>query len=245
MALFTDGTISTIEDLVAQDSAVLEVAGTENIDLSTKLVLAKDELGVELGVLLPPSIIPDLSNVVVTTPLRLWHTYQTLALVYRDAYYSQLNDRYEGKWREHADRAKWAADRLVRTGVGIVSDPLPRAEAPDLSLATALQPPATYYASVAWINRYGEEGATGDWRSLTATDGSTLQVRAVNPPANATGWRVYVGFSPEEMMLQNQDPIPVNHSWLYGTSGFINGKKPGAGQAPNYVRALPRILQRG
>src|SRR5262245_24852166 len=240
MALFTDGTISTIEDLSAQDSAVLEIAGTENVDLSAKLVLAKDELGVELGVLLPPSIIPDLTNVVVTTPLRLWHTYQTLALVYRDAYYSQLNDRYEGKWREYADRAKWAADRLVRTGVGIVSDPLPRAEAPELSLAAALRPSATYYASVAWTNHSGGEGAAGEWRSVTATEGSTLQVRVVNPPANATGWQVYVGFSPEEMTLQNQDPIPVDQSWLYGMSSVTNSKKPGSGQAPNYVRALPR-----
>ena len=35
MALFTDG-ISTIQDLMAQDSSVLATAQTENIDLSSK-----------------------------------------------------------------------------------------------------------------------------------------------------------------------------------------------------------------
>ena len=38
----------------------------------------------------------DLSHVVVTPPVRLWHTYRTLENVYREAYNSQLNDRYAG-----------------------------------------------------------------------------------------------------------------------------------------------------
>ena len=52
MALFIDGPISTTEDLTAQDSQLLDVASTEGIDLWRKLVIAQEELGVELRALL-------------------------------------------------------------------------------------------------------------------------------------------------------------------------------------------------
>ncbi len=48
MALFTDGTISTLEELRGYESAIYDVATTERIDLSQKLLLAKQELGIEL-----------------------------------------------------------------------------------------------------------------------------------------------------------------------------------------------------
>lgn len=53
MALFTDG-ISTIQDLMGQDSSVLTTAQTENIDLSVKLTLAQQELGIEVTTLAAP-----------------------------------------------------------------------------------------------------------------------------------------------------------------------------------------------
>ena len=93
MALFTDG-ISTIQDLAAQDSSVLATAQTENIDLSQKLTLAQQELGIEVTTLLQRSNTydwqfwlqpdPQLNNIVVTPPLQLWHVFQTLTLVYQD-----------------------------------------------------------------------------------------------------------------------------------------------------------------
>ena len=45
-------------------------------------------------------------QVVVTPPLKLWHTFRTLEMVYGDAYNSQLNDRYAGKrdeFHEHGE----------------------------------------------------------------------------------------------------------------------------------------------
>ena len=41
------------------------------------------------------------SDVVVTAPLKLWHVQKTIAMVYRDAYNNQLNDRYLNKWNEY------------------------------------------------------------------------------------------------------------------------------------------------
>src|SRR5690242_14119693 len=107
MALFTDGPLSGIQDLSAYDSQLLDLASAESIDLTRKLAAAQDDLAVELSVLLAnlkfpqqPSWLtprPDLANVVVTHPLKLWHIYLSLEMVYRDAYNSELNDRYAGK----------------------------------------------------------------------------------------------------------------------------------------------------
>ena len=52
MALFTDGPPASIEDLSAQDSQLLNVANVEGIDVTQKLCLAHEELGMELYALL-------------------------------------------------------------------------------------------------------------------------------------------------------------------------------------------------
>src|SRR5574341_803432 len=106
--LFTDGTISTISDLLGYETAILDVASTEHIDLVTKLGLARQEIGLEVAAFLQqqegvnaalPK--PELKHIVVTDALGKWHVFHALALVYRDAYNSQLNDRYEGQWKEY------------------------------------------------------------------------------------------------------------------------------------------------
>src|SRR5579864_1286852 len=104
MALFTDRSVSGLDDLLAQDSQLFDVATVEGIDVTRKMALAQDELGVQLVTMLgrltfmdqPLWIAPQasLSRVVITASLKLWHTYRTLEMVYSDAYNSQLNDRY-------------------------------------------------------------------------------------------------------------------------------------------------------
>ena len=142
MALFTDAIVSTLDQLAAQDTAVLDVASTENIDATVKLSLAQDELAAQIlaavarspfaptnssiwwpGLILTSSL--QLGNIVVTPPLQMWHTFHTLELIYRDAYYNQLNDRYLGKWTAYKDLSKWAAHLLLQTGLGIVTDSRP------------------------------------------------------------------------------------------------------------------------
>src|SRR6516164_5839448 len=101
MALFTDGDVSSIEDLRGYDTQLLDVANTEGIDVTRKLKLAQDEIAAEITAMLSRRAwfkAPlDPGRVVVTPPLKLWHMFLSLELVYRDAYRSQLNDRYAGK----------------------------------------------------------------------------------------------------------------------------------------------------
>ncbi len=52
MALFTDGLMSGLEDLAAQDAQISTVASVEGIDVTQKMALAQEELGLEIITLL-------------------------------------------------------------------------------------------------------------------------------------------------------------------------------------------------
>jgi hypothetical protein len=234
---------------------VLATAQTENIDLNLKLTLAQQGLGIEITTLLqrsstcdwqfwlPPC--PQLNNIVVTPPLQLWHVFQTLTLVYQDAYFNQLNDRYGGKRVQFQQLAKWAMDKLIQTGVGIVAEPIPQAAPPQLTSIPGGQPAMTYCASASWLNVDNEEGQASNPSSLTVAAGNALVAQPVNQPANATAWNIYVGLSPIAMALQNSSPLALDQVWVQAGPVSTLGQAPGSGQAPDYLRALPRLMQRG
>jgi hypothetical protein len=264
MALFTDGSISTLDQLAEQDSAVLDVASTEGIDAAAKLTLAQEELGVELMAAFsrcsPSRTVPSLwwpgmgstfqgilqlSNTAVTPPLRLWHTFRTLAMIYREAYSNQLNDRYLGKWNSYKELAKWATGMLFQIGIGVVSSPVSAAQVPDLNVLSGNQSATTYFAQVTWLNATSEEGAPSAIVSATAPDQNAIQVMPKSPPVNATTWNVYAGISIDSITLQNANPIDLLDSWIIPAGGLVTGAAPGTGQEPNYYYELPRYLQRG
>ena len=254
MALFTDGTVSSMDDLTAQDSQLLQVASTEGIDVSRKLALAQEDVACELTVLLGKlsytdraywaAPVPGLENVVVTGPLRLWHTYRTLEMVYRDAYNNQLNDRYAGKRDQFHELGEIAYEKLIQIGVGIAARPVPQATKPTVTPVPGALADGTYYVSSAWANESGEEGASSAPAVATIT-GSTLRVDAGVPPPNATGWNVYVGDAPESMVVQNSSPIAPGQLWQAAGALATGGNAPGCGQEPTYLRPVPRLILRG
>ena len=254
MALFTDGLVSSIEDLTAQDSQLLDVASTEGIDVGQKLELAQEDAGVELTVLLSKlsfadqpfwmAPLPTLGNVVVTPALKRWHTYLALEMVYRDAYNSQLNDRYAGKRDQFHQMAQWACEKLVQTGVGLTSRPVPRAGKPQVTAIPGELEDGTYYVTMAWVSTSGEEGASATPAAITIA-ASALQIQPGPPPDNATGWNVYVGCEAESMTLQNQSPMDAGEMWQQTKPLATAGRAPGTGQGPAYLKPLPRVIQRG
>jgi hypothetical protein len=256
MALFTDGLVSSIDDLSAQDSQLLDVSTAENIDVTQKLALAQEEVALGLDTLLTGMSYPDRSlwlgpqpgvnRVVVTPALRLWHTYRALEMVYADAYNSQLNDRYAGKRDQFHSMASWAYDKLVRIGAGMVIDPVPRAAMPTLTaLASATPlPDGTYYVTMAWTNQAGEEGASAVANTISTTS-QTLLVQPMNAPKNAVAWNVYVGVDTDSMFRQNGAPIAIAQTWTQPALLTTTGQRAGQGQTPNYIKPVPRALQRG
>ncbi len=252
MALLTDGTISRIEDLSAYDSQLLTVANTEGINVTQKLGLARDEIQLEVSGLLarmsgwPASGIGVLTakNVVVTAPLKMWHTLRALELVYRDAYQSQLNERYAGKRDEFAKMARWAYEKLVQAGLGMVWKPIAEAEPAQLTAAAGGLADGTYYAAVAWTSAAGEEGASSA-ASQIQVSGSSFTVRAGAAPEIAAGWNVYAGSDKAGLTLQNTTPLAVGAVYQIPDTLTTAGRKAGSGQAPNYTQAVPRVIQRG
>lgn len=254
MALFKDGPVSQMSDLTAQDTQLLNVASVEGIDVTQKLLLAQDELSLELNTILEGSYYADtafwmpaqatIGNVVVTPALKLWHTYRTLELVYREAYSSQLNDRYKAKRDQFQDGAKWAHEKLVQLGIGMCRCPLPQAAVPTVVGAPGSLPDGTYYLAMAWINDAYEEGAPSVVTSFT-TSGGTLLVQPMSTPTFANAWNVYLGVSPESMSLQNESPVVAGQIWVQPDAVVAGGRAPGDGQSPNYTKPAPRMILRG
>jgi hypothetical protein len=254
MGLFVDGPACTIDDLMDQDSGLLGIAQTNNINVTTKLRLAQEEIGTELQLWLDkprPNVemlwgpVLRIGQIVATPPLRRWETMYALALVYRDAYFSQLVDRYQAKWQEFTKLAGDARESFIANGLALVADPLPQARPPVLVASQAPQSGGTYYASVSWVNAAGQEGAASAASSITITDGNLMAVSAIDPPKNAVGFSVYAGTSPNGMCLQNEAPLPVSVAYLYAPGQVTQGRRPGAGQAPDFVRPMVRTWSRG
>jgi hypothetical protein len=242
MSLFTDGTITSTEELTGHDTQLLAVANVEGIDVSRKLVLAQEEISVEVaGLLGRHAAPPALEQVVVTPAIKLWHAYRTLELVYRDAYHSQLNDRYAGKRDEYRTLAHWAYNHVIQSGLGIAAEPIGRATPPELTLSAGNLDDGTYYVSVAWTNGAGEEGACSSPGEIRTSNSSFAARTAA---AGRRGWNVYCGTGPEAMTLQNTAPLAPNETWIQPVLSS-DGRAASKGQEPTYRLAVPRILQRG
>lgn len=268
MALFTDGSISDVQDLIAYEANLVEVAHAEGIDLESKLRLAQSEIQAELGAaaLRPGNIYwttPgwnstgaevnlsrfELNKVVVTPPLKLWHTFQTLAIAYRDAYNRKLNDKYLPKWNEYKELARWAANLLYQSGMGLVMQPAPRPGNPVLDWVASTLAGATFYVRVSWVGANGtSEGAASEETALAVPDNQALRVTppaAPGSPYTITGWNVYVGTGSGGESRQNAQPLALGQPWVMPAGGVVTGMAVGTGQDPDLYRTVPRFLQRG
>src|SRR5258707_9126911 len=144
--LFADSPGVGTRDLDDQATAILDTSHAEGINLTVKIGLARDEVGLQmLGHFSHLGLVNiGLKNVVITPALRLWLIFHTLEIVYRDAYHNQLNDRYKAKWDEYKGLSSFASGLLFRIGIGTVVAPIRQAAHPQLSLTPGAFAPAKY-----------------------------------------------------------------------------------------------------
>lgn len=243
MALFTDGSPNSIDDLQTYETSIVSVASIEGIGLDSKLTLAADDIGAEVLAFLlrewprdPQSTARrtlGLGTVAVTPPLRRWHVLHTLALVYRDAFNNQLNDRYQGKWQEYTKLARTAGTRYFQDGVGLVLNAIPKAGLPMLTNVQGSLAGATYFVAAAWVGPGGAEGSPSDPATLdTGTSGLVMATPAA-APAVATGWNVYAGTAAGAMTRQNSSPLVLGAAWTMPSGGLTAGAPLGPGQSPD------------
>jgi hypothetical protein len=252
MALLTDGYLTTVAELQGIDAAVLDVARVERIDVEKKLSAASLEVELRIkkfvldhgldGRIRGADGEVDTSRVVATAGVKRWHALEALAMVYSDAYFSQLNDRYQAKWehfRRESDRAK---DLLFSTGIGGVSRGVKRAGQPVVTGNGFLGAEETYFISVAWRNESGVEGAP----SVPVAYTSAEMPRVSAPEGSEPGWtfQVYAGTSDGTMKRQNEVPLAPGTQWMM-TLGLVAGEPMGDGQRPEFYLRRERIWQRG
>ena len=255
MALLTDGNPNDDEALRVYETEILTLAHTEGIDLPVKLGLATEEISLELiDLLLDRTRFADplvdrrrligVSDVMVTRQMKRWHALYALALVYRDAFNNQLNDRYQLKWEEYRSLAREARNQVTHFGIGLVGSPLPRPTTPLFSSVAGLTPSTVYYVQVSWLNGVGQESSPSVLTTYQTAEGSKMVVEAVRPPAGATGWTVFIGMTDGMLTQQNLAPIGVSQAFTLPDSGLITGRAPGDGQTPDtYVTGGP-VLRR-
>jgi hypothetical protein len=229
---------------------LLNVATIEGIDVTRKLAPALEQLSVEvtdvlyrLGLTGPMTAAAGIRQVVATPPLRLWHIFRTLEMVYGDAYNSQLNDRYGGKRDEYHEMAKWAYHKVLESGLGTVADPVEQAATPVVGPSAGGLATGNYYVAVAWTNAANEEGASSV-PAVIEVAGSSFAVQTT-APVNVKGWNVYCGTSPTTMTLQNSSPLVPGGTWVQPDTLTTTGRRAGGGQTPTYRLPLPRQIQRG
>lgn len=254
MALLTDGPVAEIADLQAYDSSILDTARNEGIGLDKKIEVAQRKLELELSVfllrmggegLMSLNGQAELRKVVVTAGLERWHVLETLAAVYCDAYNSQLNDRYLGRWKEYARLAEQTAEMVREVGVGVVRDPLPRPSAPVVTASGAPGADITYAIQFAWRSASGASSAASPVAHYSVLDGAQPVVSVADAPANASGWDVYVSIAGDPPLKQNLGAIPVGSSWTMPGTGLVAGLPAASGQTPDYYVRRSRVLPRG
>jgi len=247
MALLVDGTLNTMESLKAQDSGVLEVAHGEGVDLTAKLEIARHEIEIEIDALLRRTGCGRLEQVAAAAALKRWHLLLTLSMTYRDAYFSQLNDRYKQRWRAYEAEARAAAERVLEDGVGMVNAPLARPGAARVEVEAGSLAETTYWVKTSWAGADGAESEASEGTMVAADWPHTLSVRqsVEAPPEAATGWNVYAGQAPGEETRQNSATLALGEAWTLSTGGLVQGPAPAEGQAAEFYCSRRRMLRRG
>ncbi len=245
MALLVDGDVSLIENLKAFDSGVLEVANGEGIDLHAKLRVGQLEVEADVERFLHWEDRGSLEQVQVNAALNRWHTLKTLEAVYRDAYFSQLNDRYGERWRAYEKMAATQERRYFDGGVAVVSRPVRRPEKITMEVTDGLNEPGTYWVQATLIDASGQESAPGPVEVVSSPLPHTLTVRLPYVREGVTGWNLFVGMQEDEAGLQNATPLGVNEVWTMPEGGIVAGRPPGTGQSADSVIYRSGRFRRG
>ena len=255
MALLTDGSPNTIGALRAHESSITEVAAIECVNVDIKMAVAMEEISeslmaylVQLGPKDPQYISRrslGVSTVVVTPPLRRWHALLSIALIYRDAYHNQLNERYHAKWAYFFAAASDARRTLMQTGLGLVYQAIPKSALPTVGTSAGSWPAGTYEIQVTWVNASGQTGSPSD---ITTAELATIGAPAVSvgtPPVGAVGWNVYAGQLGGMLAQQNAQVLDPTAVWVGTSTGPVAGVAPGSGQQPDRFITDTQVLLRG
>lgn len=256
MALMIDGKISTIADIVQQDSGCLEVSEAEAISIDDKLALADRDCRLKLTQFVVNQGLEDvlgtsgnllrLERIVVNEAMERWHEFHTLSLLYSDAYYRSLSDRYEKKLQHYEGMARAAWESLIDTGIVCTLDPVARATIARVDLVPGtIETAAAYYVRIQWVNGTGQRGALSDARLVEAGIGTGIQIMAGERPYGVSGYDVFAGTEPDVVRKQNDLPVSAHDAFVVSPVIVTSDVAPAWSEPADLVLRRKRRLLRG
>ena len=167
MALLLDGSWCEAEDLQTYDVSATTVAAEEGIDLEAKMALSRawitDRVDAflqwETGASTQGQSSLTVQNAVVDERLRRWHLSDVLAMLYRDASFSQVNDRFEKKWKAYEHDAAQRKAEYFQAGVAYVGSPVQMPSLPTVVVIVGNQPATAYSVVITRVDGAGRERA--------------------------------------------------------------------------------------
>jgi hypothetical protein len=247
MALLVDGGLVPLPELRVYDSSVLDVASVEQVDLTAKLDLVQRQAVEDMSRMLrrkAGSGFP-VEQVVATESVRRWWAYRALEMIYRDVYFSQLNDRYGERWHTYERLAVESERQIWQGGLGRNFLPMPRPPAPGVTLGTGTIPAGSYFVAVSWVNSRGEESSLSRTTPISNDALHGITVSASGAPVTAIGFYVYAGVEPESLSRQSSLYTLVGTPWVKSNGALIVGTAPGDGQAADEFYVPGPAVRRG
>lgn len=259
MALFTDTSVITLDDLLPYEVTLVQIASPHGINVDTKINLASSAIGDKLMLWLLDAGSSDpqsaarrqigLSTVVVTPSLRRWLSFESLSRFFAEAFNIQLNSRFQGKWAEYQQESDTARDLVARDGIGIVYYPLPGPATPLVTVGAGNVTAQSLFVQTAWVDAQGSEGAPSPVNGSLLSDSSGITVAmaesGASVPLTATGWNVYLSSSQTGPALQNSTPLAIGAAWPLPAGGVVSGPAPSGGQAPDFYIPIANRIRRG
>ena len=253
MALLTDSDLITVRDLLAWESDLLETADRERVELETKIDLGTAEIRTEVEAELDKILrngtgggatAVSAANIVATPGLLRWAHSRILELFCFECYGHQMNDRFRMKFEHYRKQAEAARRDYLLRGIGVVDLPLSKPAALTSMPCPGSLPAGVYYFAAAWTNGRGQQSSLGTLATATLDSAAGLVLEAMNAPANASGWNIFAGNTPDLLYRQNPAPLALGSPWTQ--TGVLNLSAPFlSGQTPDRYLRPQRIFQRG
>ena len=244
MALIVDGSWCEVDDLQAYDGSVTTVASEENINLTAKMSQSEAWITDRVEAFLRWQSTLTVQNARIDDRLKRWHLANVLAMLYRDASFSQANDRFEKKWKVFEQDATQRKAEYFLSGVPYVANPVRRPSAPTVAVIAGVQPVGAYRVSITRLDTAGHESAPSELTAVQAAAGNGFTV-AANGLAENDRWNVYATGDNLPMRKQNEDALAAGATWALPAIGLSAGKETGDGQRPDGWVKQRRILPRG
>jgi hypothetical protein len=235
------------------DGSATTVAADEGIDLQAKLRISEawitDEAGEYLRWESGASLAGGESgitvrNAVVDERLKRWHLMNVLASLYRDASYSQANDRYQQRYQAYAKDAAARRMEYFQHGIPFVGNPMRRPPAPVVTVIAGTQAAAAYEIAITRVDGQGRESAGSVATGVEAGAGTSITV-AAQGLEGSNGFNVYALYSDSRMRLQNNGVLSGSAVWTLPAAGLAEGAVLGTGQRPEGIVRQRRVLPRG